>query len=69
MESQTAKFLEMDVSEDMHHQKDTSKVQQTKIVYVPMSIQQETLGHVPIVAPIAPVIEEQAQGALAPPSP
>ena len=69
VESQTAKFLEMDRCEDMHHQEDTSKVQQTKIVYVPMSIQQETLGHVPIVAPIAPVIEEQAHGALAPPSP
>ena len=66
VESQIPKFLEMDVCEDKYHQEDTSKVQQTKIVYVPMSIQQETLGHILIVALIAPMIEEQAQGTPAP---
>ena len=60
VESQIAKFLKMDICENMHHQEATSEEQQTKIVYVPMSIQQDTLGHAPIVAPTAPVIEEQA---------
>ena len=39
VESQIAKFLEMDICEDMHHQEAISKEKQTKIVYVPMSIQ------------------------------
>ena len=38
VESQTTKFLKMDVCEDMHHQVVTSEEQHTKIVYVPMSI-------------------------------
>ena len=36
VESQTAKFLKMDVCEDMHYQKATSEEQQTKIVHVPV---------------------------------